>query len=918
MKHKINKSNQLSFNKISKKDLIENDKKLLIKKLGFGNLSQSNLLKRKNSFNNKKEKNSSKYKNLKIETSNNIIKNSLLMDFNKNNIHPKITTTTKNSNNISLFLTNENLNPFSEFKKSYESLSKKSIRKNILYKSQKSYIILPKKNPSLNINTFSCSSLNKKIKLINETRNNSNNMTTGQNTLKTNANSKTNFDFVNYFSRNNSIKKEKNKLKIKINLSTPNLLKVKKVIIKDKEKTHQIFNDRRFINKNLYECNNNYKYKPIIKTSNNSKSKTKKKLMKPLNMYKECSNNNKKISLKIKENIINKNKVQNRNKKMPVKLSTITHSDIVSQEKENETNNLNNNKNLESKNSEDTKKESKLDLHNIFNDKILNNLKNKNSIYDIISINLKKNAINKKLPINANHKINEQKTINIEDEENKNYNIIDIKQINELNNKILLNNINLNQNNNEINPINIGSNVEEDKNLNLFIKNGINFSDMNENVNINYNMSEEEHKESSFKTNKNLGNKYYNLINLKIINKEEQEFQSSQDKNNEQTQTTFERNNIISKYIKQPIYNLSPRCFSDEKLAITKYTLNSKSYMFIKEIEKINKNIPIINIKKILSLNEKSIFRLLSFSYDSYISIMSSSILINKKFNICLRNIFQLIIDDFQNKYKNFLKVTNYSFESKSFCNKNKKNSLFNLIIKSKIITQDIKKSYEIGCNYISNGKQYDNIWKFDVQNKKDIKLWICTELGKVNNLNKKFSYTSQVSTFSYNDEIILKLNIFSNGTNLDPQNVEWTEPIISYANTGTYENSKFICSIKYDQLRACEIETQILFWKNKINEEEYEVVENVKKIFSKFFEIKEINYDISKFYFFKFKMIANKIGILKQNRFLSFDINIIDYNESIKNEIQCIYLMNSNFNNKPMEIRLNTCVTFYIIDMKR
>ena len=64
--------------------------------------------------------------------------------------------------------------------------------------------------------------------------------------------------------------------------------------------------------------------------------------------------------------------------------------------------------------------------------------------------------------------------------------------------------------------------------------------------------------------------------------------------------------------------------------------------------------------------------------------------------------------------------------------------------------------------------------------------------------------------------------------------------------------------------------------------------------------------------------MIANKIGILKQNRFLSFDINIIDYNESIKNEIQCIYLMNSNFNNKPMEIRINTCVTFYIIDMKR
>ena len=63
---------------------------------------------------------------------------------------------------------------------------------------------------------------------------------------------------------------------------------------------------------------------------------------------------------------------------------------------------------------------------------------------------------------------------------------------------------------------------------------------------------------------------------------------------------------------------------------------------------------------------------------------------------------------------------------------------------------------------------------------------------------------------------------------------------------------------------------------------------------------------------------MANKKGLLKQNKFSTFDINIIDNNEHLKNEIQCTYIINSNFYTKIMEIRLGTCVTFYIIDMKR
>lgn len=71
-------------------------------------------------------------------------------------------------------------------------------------------------------------------------------------------------------------------------------------------------------------------------------------------------------------------------------------------------------------------------------------------------------------------------------------------------------------------------------------------------------------------------------------------------------------------------------------------------------------------------------------------------------------------------------------------------------------------------------------------------------------------------------------------------------------------------------------------------------------------------------FIFFKIITIANKTGVIKQNKFMSFDINIVEYTSNIKNEIQCIYLMNSNFYTKSMEIRLGTIVTFYIVDMMR
>jgi hypothetical protein len=454
--------------------------------------------------------------------------------------------------------------------------------------------------------------------------------------------------------------------------------------------------------------------------------------------------------------------------------------------------------------------------------------------------------------------------------------------------------------------------------------NDLNYTDIeNENIQNNntseYQDNNNEYENSSIKTHKNIYKKLADLNNIKeMCKQEEQEIMGDQDNKSGKTQTSLDKNNIILKFINHPIYNVSPR-FLNEVCLNKDHILPNKSFAFINEIEQENKKFPVINIKKVLNLNEKCIYNLLRFTYDNYSSIISVHKLIKNKINISLKKIFQNIFDNFKSKYSNFLKAIDFSFNQQKIPIKNRESQILNMEIKCQIITKEVKKSYEIGCNYISYNKKYDYIWKFDVQNKKDIKLWLCTELDKINNSYKKFTYTSQVASFSYQDEIILQLNIFSKGNIIDPDSIEWTDPIVeSQAITGVYENSEFISSIPFDQLRACEVETQILFWKKKIPDDDGGIVNDFKKIFEKFFKIKEIYYDESKFYFFKFVMEANQIGLLRQNKFSSFDINIIESKSHIKNEIQCIFLMNSNYNNKVMDIRLGTDVTLYIIDMKR
>ena len=878
MSTKENSLNQIKNIKISKNAILENDKKLLMYKLGFNNLSRSNLAEEpeKQNISNKNKNNTP---NLRIESKNINKSSSLLIKIKKrySNINHFKKKKLKTYQNIKRKENNNNISTTSSNERISKLRNKKASKSIInLPNNNKSYSILPIK-PLINTKTMISNSVNKKqskeVKNNNKQKNNINSFKTATtHTIKTNLSNgkKNSISEMSFMCQHSKLIKNFKNLKkhsidkLSCTMNTPGLLAgLKNQKIKNKEKSYKIFNDNLYIKNKIQHNNNingdNTKIKFKGKTGKNSPRQNYRYIIdsfekKNIHSFSKEKNNefincrnkhykNKRYSSYTQINYIGRNK------------NNILRKSIIS---------------VSNENSEDTRKESCLDLNKMFNEKVINNYDKNDVINEIIQKNMKLKFNDN----NDNKMRNQNKLIDQSITDNDNKNSDKQKHLNYFNNLIK-------------------NNDEPNKNLNDSTKNE-NFSSANEN-------------------NDNT-NKYYK--SSKIV-KYAQDLLCSQDKNSAQTCATGDKHNKISKYVKQPIYNISQRFILDD-ITFRSRNKPNKNYKFINDVVIKNKNIPLLDIKKLLKLNDISIYKILSFSYDNYSSIIASNKFLGNKIKKSLTNIFQHVIDDFTLKYGGFLKLINFSFKQKDINNNGKINYLFDLIIECQIITKENKKSYEIGCDYISYDKKYDNKWKFDIQKKEDIKLWLCTELDFINNCFKKFTYTSQVSSFCYQDMVKLQFNIFSSGNNISPISIEWSEPIITDSKPYLYQNSSFISPIAFDQLRACEVETQILFWKNNLPEDDYGIIKDFKEIFEKFFKIKNISYDISKFYFYKFVIIANKKGVLKQNKFLTFDINIIDYKDNIKNEIQCIYLMNSNYYTKTMDIRIGTYVVFYIIDMKR
>ena len=449
------------------------------------------------------------------------------------------------------------------------------------------------------------------------------------------------------------------------------------------------------------------------------------------------------------------------------------------------------------------------------------------------------------------------------------------------------------------------NNITENKSSNYENNDEYKKSNANNNILDEFSDSEKE------KNNILIKNKNYFYEN-KIININNNNNFNNNHKNEKYMFKFVSRNNI---------HDISSRDIKEEK-SLMKFFYKEKEadYLFISEIEKKNKNIANLNIKKFINLNDKSIYNILSFRPEIYSELINSNKLIKKRINLCLENIYLPAINDFKIKYKNLLSIIKYTFIQKKINSFNSDNNyILDLILQCKIITKKIKLSIEISCNYFSNKEKYDYVWIFDIQKKSSIKKWISSEINTSRNFqkNQAISYSSQISPFSYEDEIQIPINIFNIKNRVNPYSLEWCEPIISYVEPEIYEKTKFINKINFDPLRACEVEMQILYWSLNLNEKQNILVNEVKKFFENFFLIKNIWANSCKYDFYKLEMTPIKKGLLSKNKFCSFDICIVDEDAPTKNEIQCIYFLNTNSFSNKMDIKLGSDLILYIIDMK-
>lgn len=415
--------------------------------------------------------------------------------------------------------------------------------------------------------------------------------------------------------------------------------------------------------------------------------------------------------------------------------------------------------------------------------------------------------------------------------------------------------------------------------------------------------------------NKNKVNNY--LLNNPITSSEESENISSSKKIPQYQQIQIKNKKI------QQLFTFNQKC--DIPSSLINDELNNyhvigfnTEYKFIDKIREENYNFLRINLKSFLKLSDYSLFYLLSYCYENYNNLVfESNKYVSSKINLTMNNIFHEIIIDFSKKYKSIFQLIKFNFVQKNNILHKRVVPVLNLVIKAKIISKEINKCYEIGYNYISQKKEFENIWKFDIKSKSNICLWFSSECEIFNENPHRFCYSQPIFPFTINDTLELNINIYSKNGCVNPFSIKWKELKIEEVPGGFYQKSMLKCPYNFNKLRACEVENMIHFWRgeNTFIQNNLLITE-FKNIFKRHFKIQKILYDFSKIYLYKIKMKAESVGKIIKNKFVNFDFEIVPYDSSIQNEIQNLFLLNSNLYTNQIQVRVGTIIIFYLTEL--
>ena len=387
-------------------------------------------------------------------------------------------------------------------------------------------------------------------------------------------------------------------------------------------------------------------------------------------------------------------------------------------------------------------------------------------------------------------------------------------------------------------------------------------------------------------------------------------------------------NNKFSNFLKDNHSNVSALgLLDDEHIIIRNHQEEVSKFKFIHEVLKNNLSYENISIKKFLALDNKCTFNIFSFLYDNYKIIMTTGKKIKNAFNLTLKSKFSYIIENFKSKYKEILQFESFKFiQSETIMLKKKKIPIFSIFFKCKIKeTPYLLKyegiSYEITYSFKNSQSRnkdslYYQIYKFDIRKNKYYPIWICSEMDEKHYSQRRLVYSSPVQNYSERDHIIIKIDLIEGNNFIS--DIQFFNYKILASPKHLYEKGFYRNGIGYDGMRDCEIENMILRWNNENNLiKNSEMLFYIKRTFGNYFSFKEIKYDISKIIFFKIKMQAEKVGLIKKNRIFNINLQILNETSEITNE--CIYIgcVNTFTQNKILQIRKGTIIILYITDLK-
>lgn len=400
---------------------------------------------------------------------------------------------------------------------------------------------------------------------------------------------------------------------------------------------------------------------------------------------------------------------------------------------------------------------------------------------------------------------------------------------------------------------------------------------------------------------------------------------------------------------------------NDEHIKIPKVPNKKEDEIkLITDIKEEDKHREFLSAKKFLSISDKACFTIIHMLLDQYTETAKAHNIIASKFQLTLINLLNNSIEQFKDSYKDVLEIQEYYFKAGVFTkNKISRNlPILDLVIRSKIVdymgflgkTKTNKNigfslAYKISKNKNSKNNKKINLninksnlfnisnnvliedalltWKFDIRSKSQLNTWFASEAEEYKQTVNRFCYSQPIKSFIVNDIIEININILSTNGAILPESLLWLNLII--AEIDDYCFLDFHKGIKknlvdFDYSRFCELENYVHIWKNSSN---LSIVSNTYKSISAFlryfkdcFDINDVYYDCLKFYIFKIEMTAIKKGFIKKNKYSNSCIEVIDKNESISNEIQCIGLLNIGHIQKRVQVRIGNVIWFYIIDI--